>query len=101
MKVAALQMVSGVALQANLAQARHLLEQAAQAGAELAVLPEYFCAMGLADADKLALRETMGDGVVQRFLAQAARELGLWVVGGTLPLVCDSEERVHNTTLVF
>ena len=101
MKVAALQMVSGIALQGNLAQARHLLEQAAQAGAELAVLPEYFCAMGLADADKLALRETMGDGVVQRFLAQAARELGLWVVGGTLPLVCDSEERVHNTTLVF
>ena len=33
-------LVSGIALQGNLAQARHLLEQAAQAGAELAVLPE-------------------------------------------------------------
>ena len=40
MKVAALQMVSGVALQPNLEVARQLLQQAARAGAELAVLPE-------------------------------------------------------------
>lgn len=101
MKVAALQMVSGVALQANLDQARRLLEQAAQAGAELAVLPEYFSAMGLRDEDKLALGETPGDGPVQRFLADAARALGLWIVGGTLPLATGSRERVHNSSLVF
>jgi nitrilase len=101
MKVAAVQMVSGVSLADNLAQARSLLEQAAQAGAELAVLPEYFGAMGLRDSDKLTLCETWGDGAIQRFLAGAARELGLWIVGGTLPLACDSPERVHNSTLVF
>ena len=101
MKVAAIQMVSGVQIAANLAQARALLEQAAHAGAELAVLPEYFCAMGLAEGDKLALREAMGDGAIQRFLAATARELGLWLVGGTLPLACGSDERVHNTTLAF
>ena len=101
MKVAAVQMVSGTSLAGNLAQARSLLAQAAEAGAELAVLPEYFGAMGLRDSDKLALCETIGDGEVQRFLAAAARELGLWVVGGTLPLACDSPERVHNSTLVF
>ena len=101
MKVAALQMVSGIDLQGNLAQARGLLEQAAQAGAELAALPEYFCLLGRRDSDKLALRETMGDGPIQRFLAGAARELGLWIVGGTLPLVTDSADRVYNSTLVF
>ncbi|HQQ71397.1 MAG TPA: carbon-nitrogen hydrolase family protein [Alicycliphilus sp.] len=101
MKVAALQMVSGVALQANLEAARRLLEQAARAGAELAVLPEYFCAMGRADGDKLALREAMGDGPVQRFLGGAARELGLWIVGGTLPLAGDDAQRVYNSSLVY
>ena len=78
MKVAAIQMVSGVSLEANLGQARTLLEQAAQAGAQLAVLPEYFCLMGHKDSDKLAARESFGDGAVQRFLGQSARELGLW-----------------------
>jgi predicted amidohydrolase len=101
MKVAALQMVSGTSLQANLDSARALLEQAAQAGAELAALPEYFCLMGHQDTDKLAARESFGEGAVQRFLAQAARELGLWIVGGTLPLVAGDEAHVRNTSMVF
>jgi len=101
MKVAALQMVSGISLDANLAQARTLLAEAAAQGAELAVLPEYFCFMGARDTDKIALRETEGEGPIQRFLANAAREFGLWVVGGTLPLACDSDTQVFNTTLAF
>ena len=101
MKVAAIQMVSGTQLEANLRAARVLLEQAASQGAELAVLPEYFCAMGHKDTDKLALREAHGEGVIQQFLATAARTLQMWVVGGTLPLQTTSENRVHNTTLVY
>ena len=101
MRVAALQMVSGAALAQNLQQAAALLEQAARAGAELAVLPEYFCAMGHRDTDKLALCEPYGEGPIQRFLAQSAQELGLWIVGGTLPLACASPGHVRNSTLVF
>ena len=40
MKVAAIQMVSGISLDANLSEARRLLSQAAHAGTELAVLPD-------------------------------------------------------------
>src|SRR5690606_22702573 len=92
---------SGASPEANLRQARALLEQAADAGAELAALPEYFSAMGLRERDKLALAEPFGDGPVQRFLAQAARELSLWIVGGTLPLRTDGPDRVYNSSLVY
>lgn len=101
MKVAAIQMVSGVSADANLHEARALLSEAARAGAELAALPEYFCLLGRRDTDKLALQEAFGDGAIQRFLADAARELKLWIVGGTLPLATPDAARVRNSSLVF
>ena len=101
LKVAALQMVSGVTLDGNLQAARALLEQAAAAGCEMAVLPEYFCLLGRKDTDKLALRERFGEGRIQQFLADSARELGLWVVGGTLPLEAADDGHVRNTTLLY
>ncbi len=117
MKTAVIQMVSGVAPNANLAAARALLARAADAGAELAVLPEYFCILGRRDTDKLAIQERFGSGPMQDFLASTAQELGLWIVGGTLPLAIESEqagtpaagassasgqpEKVTNTCLAF
>jgi nitrilase len=101
MKIAAVQTVSASTVPANLETAGALLAQAAQEGAELAVLPEYFCLMGRRDRDKLAVRERFGSGPVQDFLADSARRLGLWIVGGTLPLVADSEQHVRNTSLAF
>jgi nitrilase len=101
MKVAALQMVSATTVAANLASARALLEEAARAGAELAVLPEYFCLMGRQDGDKLAAREAFGDGAIQSFLRDAARELGMAIVGGTLPLRAGDDDHVRNTSLAF
>ena len=100
MKTAVIQMVSGTDVPANLAQARQLLEQATSAGAELAVLPEYFCLMGRQDADKLAIAEPFGHGPLQQFLADAASELNLWLVGGTVPLIA-SAGRVFNSSLAF
>jgi nitrilase len=101
MKVAAIQMVSTGTLSENLQQARALLQQAAQTGAELAVLPEYFCLIGQHDADKLAIQEPFGSGPIQDFLAGAARDLGLWLVGGTLPIAAERADRVFNSSLAF
>ncbi|MEZ5664530.1 MAG: carbon-nitrogen hydrolase family protein [Burkholderiaceae bacterium] len=101
MKVAAIQMVSGVSLDANLSEALRLLRQAAACGAELAVLPEYFCFMGHKDEDKLLIAETPGLGTVQDFLSDAARDLKMWIVGGTLPMATDDPDHAANASLTF
>jgi predicted amidohydrolase len=100
-RVAALQMVSTPDRERNLDEAGRLIAEAAAAGAQLVLLPEYFCFMGHQDTDKLTVREPHGDGPIQRFLADAARRHGVWVIGGTLPLVAPEASRVLNTTLVF
>ena len=102
MKAALLQMVSVTHMPANLDAAERLLAQAAQAGAELAVLPEYFCLMGRHDNDKLAIAERFGEGVMQTRLARMAAQYGVYVVAGTMPLAIDGDDQhVRNACLVF
>ena len=117
MKTAAIQMVSSPTLATNLDSALALLKQAAGEGAELAVLPEYFCLLGHRDTDKLGIQEVYGHGEIQQFLANTARTLGLWIVGGTLPLSINharadgavkegarataATPKVHNSSLVY
>lgn len=100
MKIAALQMVSTPDVERNLASAARLIGQAAGAGAQLVALPEYFCFMGHDDRDKLALAEPPGDGPLQRFLSDQARAHRLWIIGGTLPIACDTADRVRNSCCV-
>ena len=101
MKIAALQMVSTPSVERNLDAARALVERGAAEGAELLVLPEYFCLMGKSDRDKLAVAEVPGAGPIQTMLADAARRHRVWLVGGTLPLASGEKGRVMNANLVF
>jgi deaminated glutathione amidase len=100
-KVAALQMTSGPDVAMNLAIAQALLADAAAAGARLAALPENFAFMGLEDADKRKVAEDDGEGRIQTALAEAARRLGLWIVGGTIPLRLPGEGRVAAASLLY
>jgi nitrilase len=100
-KVAALQMTAAADVTVNLAAAGQLLADARAAGARVAVLPENFSFMGLRDADKRAIAEVDGDGPVQHFLSQQARELGLWIVGGTTPIAQEPGGRVAAACLVY
>jgi deaminated glutathione amidase len=99
--LAAVQMVSAAQVSVNLASAARLIAQAADAGASLVALPEYFCLLGLKETDKLAAREQFGVGPIQDFLAQSAARHRIWLVGGTMPLDCGRDDKIFNTTLVF
>ena len=99
--VAALQMVSSARLDRNLDEAARLLREARDRGATVAALPENFAFMGFEEADKFAIAEEPGSGPIQSFLAETARELRLWIVGGTVPLRVPGEERLAAACLVF
>ncbi len=100
-KVAAVQMVSTPDVQENLETAAALIAQAVEQGAALVGLPEYFCLMGRKDTDKVAIREEEGSGPIQDFLSRQARQHGIYLVGGTMPMVCAEPKKVYNTSLVF
>jgi deaminated glutathione amidase len=99
--VAAVQMISTPDVAVNIASARRLVAEAAATGATLVTLPEYWPIMGMSDADKVGHAEQPGSGPIQDFMAGAAREHGIWLIGGTLPLVSQDAAKVINTTLVY
>jgi nitrilase len=100
-RLAAVQMISTPRVDENLATAGRLIAEAAAQGAQLVALPEYFPIMGLRERDKVAVREVDGQGPIQDFLGSTARRHGIWLVGGSMPLVAASPDKVLNSSLVF
>ena len=100
-KVAAIQMTSSHVVADNLAAAGELLREAKDAGADIACLPENFAFIGLRDADKLQVAEADGAGAAQSFLSDAARELKMWILGGTIVIRRDTDRRVTNSSLLI
>jgi deaminated glutathione amidase len=83
---------------ANLSVARGLLERAASAGAEFAILPEYVDYLGPGDG---APKPEPIDGEFAEFFATAARELGIWVHAGSFHEIGPDDRRTYNTSLIF
>lgn len=98
MRVAVCQLNSTDDRAANLAEARRLLERAAAAGADFAVLPEFVDYLGRRAGEPEP--ETV-DGEFASFFSRAARELDLNVLAGSFRERAGDGERAHNTSLVF
>jgi nitrilase len=99
--VAAVQMISTPSVADNIATASRLIAQAVDSGAGLVLLPEYWAIMGMSESDKVACAEAPGSGPIQDFMAQMARQHGIWLLGGTMPLASGDPAKVINTTLVY
>jgi predicted amidohydrolase len=82
----------------NLRVARELLERAAAAGADFAMLPEYVDYLGPSAG---APKPEPIDGEFATFFADAARDLGIWVHAGSFHEIGPDSERTFNTSLIF
>jgi len=100
-RIAGVQMASGPNVAANLNEAGRLIGMAVERGARLVALPEYFAIMGMQDQDKVKVREEEGHGPIQQFLSGTAREHGIWLVGGSVPLASANPDKVRNSCLVY
>lgn len=84
--VACVQMNSGESVAENLRRAGELLKQAADGGATLAALPEYFAILSADETRKLAAAEADGAGPIQDFLSESAARHKMHLVGGAIPI---------------
>ncbi|MBA3582528.1 MAG: carbon-nitrogen hydrolase family protein [Gammaproteobacteria bacterium] len=100
-KIACIQMASGPKVDPNLQTCRRLIADAVAKGARMAVLPEHFAHMGVNQADKLDVMESLGQGPIQKFLADTARSEGIWLVGGAIPLKTKDPKHCRSSVLVY
>ena len=98
---ACIQMASGPNVGANLLEAERLIGMAVDKGARLVVLPENFAIMGKEESDKVAVREANEGGPIQEFLSQQAARNAIWLVGGTVPMLAESDNKIRAACLLY
>jgi predicted amidohydrolase len=99
-RVACVQLCAGPVKADNLATVERLVAEAAQAGAELVVLPEKWNAWGGADVLR-ANAERLEGGESVAALAGWARRHGITIVGGSITEEREGRERLSNTSPVL
>lgn len=99
MRMAALQMNSTPEVGRNVEVAERLVRRAAGAGAELCALPEKWSALGPPEALEAAAEPL--DGPILTAASSWARELGIWLLAGSIVERSEAEETLHNTSVLI
>ena len=102
MKLVAIQLNSGAEWLHNRREIAALLAELPAERPCLVLLPENFACLGTV-SDYHSLAELLGQGPIQHQLSAWAREHGIWLVAGSLPVRSSdpTEARVHTTSLVY
>ena len=99
MRASAVQLNSNDDKARNLEIAERLVRRAADEGAELVVLPEKFNLIG--SLEQLVAGAEPLDGPTLRWAGALARELGLWLVAGSVVEQVEGDDKLRNTSVLF
>ncbi|RJG49991.1 carbon-nitrogen hydrolase family protein [Motilimonas pumila] len=98
--VSLIQLISCSEPHKNLQQIKQALIAMQPMPEQLVLLPENALVFG-ERADYLRHQEVLGQGPLQRELAQLAARYGIYLVCGSMPITSDEPERVYTSSLVF
>jgi predicted amidohydrolase len=96
---AAIQMLASDDKTANLAEAARWIRQSAAAGAKLVALPEVFIWRGDKRSERAAAEPISGPASTA--MAVLARELGIYLLGGSILEEIPGSAKAFNTSLLF
>jgi deaminated glutathione amidase len=101
LRVASIQMTTGCDFKQNLLDAKKLIQQAADRGASLVVLPEYFAIMAANEEERLLVVDSGPSGKVHCFLSEEASRLNLWIIGGSHGVESRDKKRPFGRSLIY
>ncbi|MBI3066251.1 MAG: carbon-nitrogen hydrolase family protein [Deltaproteobacteria bacterium] len=96
---AAVQILAGDDKAANLAEAERWIRAAAAQGARVVALPEVFIWRGVKKQERDNAEAI--PGTTSEFLSQLARELGIYLLGGSILEEIAGSPKAYNTSLLF
>ncbi len=97
-KVALCQLAVGTVVPDNRKRALDMLKEAANSGADIAILPEMFTIQYQPKLFAAAAENCIG-GETFAMLEEAAKSTGMTIIGGSIPELSDG--RIYNTSMVF
>jgi deaminated glutathione amidase len=99
MRIAMVQMNATEDKAANVAKALKMVDEAAAAGADVVVLPEYLDYLGRGEGVQAASEDL--DGPTSAAFADAAASNGMWVLAGSIHERSRVPGKCHNTLMLF
>ncbi len=100
-RIAAIQTNSSSDIEDNLGRIVPILEQCRDDGCMMAVLPECFALMQKHRQQLIDRAEKFGSGYIQDWLASESDRLGMYLIGGSVPLQSGDPARITNSSLVY
>ncbi len=100
MRVALVQMTSSDRPEGNLARTEELIRKSASGNPDLVALPENVLYLRT-EGDRLRFSEDLEEGEHLGVLRALARELGIWILVGSIPERIEGSDRVCNTSLLL
>lgn len=100
MRVALVQMTSSDRVEKNLARTEELIRKAAEGAPDLVALPENFLYLRT-EGERVGFSEDPEMGEHFGILRSLARELGIWLLAGSIPERIEGSDKIHNTSLLL